>query len=91
MSDLLSFEQVVLMPAWCTSSNKWCRIPAHIQGLGLCSQENSASQDYVTEKLWQAMEAGCLPIYYGPVNTPVSGDAAGVCSAYGPAKQQYQK
>lgn len=29
------------------------------------AMENSNSKDYVTEKLWQALRSGCLPIYYG--------------------------
>jgi hypothetical protein len=27
--------------------------------------EDDTSQDYVTELLWQALAAGCVPIYYG--------------------------
>jgi hypothetical protein len=30
--------------------------------------ENSNARDYVTEKLWQAFDAGCLPVYGGPPN-----------------------
>eukprot|EP00201_Polytomella_parva_P004436 CAMPEP_0175076986 /NCGR_PEP_ID=MMETSP0052_2-20121109/23091_1 /TAXON_ID=51329 ORGANISM="Polytomella parva, Strain SAG 63-3" /NCGR_SAMPLE_ID=MMETSP0052_2 /ASSEMBLY_ACC=CAM_ASM_000194 /LENGTH=324 /DNA_ID=CAMNT_0016346305 /DNA_START=675 /DNA_END=1649 /DNA_ORIENTATION=- len=32
------------------------------------AMENSITKDYITEKLWQALEAGCVPIYYGPPN-----------------------
>jgi hypothetical protein len=30
--------------------------------------ENSVDEDYVTEKLWDGLGAGCLPIYYGAPN-----------------------
>ena len=30
--------------------------------------ENSLAQDYVTEKVYDALAAGCLPIYYGAPN-----------------------
>ncbi|KAF5829001.1 hypothetical protein DUNSADRAFT_16705 [Dunaliella salina] len=30
--------------------------------------ETSLTQDYVTEELWQALEAGCLPLYLGAPN-----------------------
>lgn len=30
--------------------------------------ENSASRDYVTEKIFNALEAGCVPVYYGAPN-----------------------
>jgi alpha-1,3-fucosyltransferase 10 len=30
--------------------------------------ENSLASDYVSEKLWDGMSAGCLPIYYGAPN-----------------------
>jgi hypothetical protein len=29
------------------------------------AMENSISEDYVTEKVWDALVAGCVPIYYG--------------------------
>ena len=32
------------------------------------AMENSNSKDYVSEKLWQAFQAGCLPIYMGAPN-----------------------
>ena len=32
------------------------------------TMENSRAQDYVSEKLFEAMKAGCLPIYYGAPN-----------------------
>lgn len=32
------------------------------------SFETSISQDYVTEELWLALEAGCLPLYLGAPN-----------------------
>lgn len=32
------------------------------------AMENTNMKDYVTEKLWQAFEAGCVPIYWGPPN-----------------------
>jgi len=30
--------------------------------------ENSNEIDYISEKLWQALEAGCLPVYWGAPN-----------------------
>lgn len=40
-----------------------------IKGYKFCvAMENSITKDYITEKLWQALEAGCLPIYMGPKN-----------------------
>ena len=30
--------------------------------------ENSLAEDYVTEKVYDALAAGCLPIYYGAPN-----------------------
>ena len=35
--------------------------------------ENSDRKGYVTEKLFQAIEAGCIPIYWGSGNTPEPG------------------
>ena len=35
--------------------------------------ENSNSSGYVTEKIFQAIEAGCIPIYWGADNQPESG------------------
>jgi len=32
------------------------------------AMENSNEEDYVTEKLWQSLTAGCLPIYQGAPN-----------------------
>lgn len=32
------------------------------------TMENSRGVDYVTEKLWDGLSAGCLPIYYGAPN-----------------------
>lgn len=32
------------------------------------AMENSNYEDYVSEKLWEALEAGCLPIYMGAPN-----------------------
>lgn len=32
------------------------------------TMENSIAQDYVSEKLWQGFEAGCLPLYLGAPN-----------------------
>jgi hypothetical protein len=32
------------------------------------TMENSVVPDYVSEKLWDGMSAGCLPIYYGAPN-----------------------
>jgi len=32
------------------------------------TMENSNEEDYVSEKLWQSLKAGCLPIYYGAPN-----------------------
>merc|ERR1712157_78501 len=32
------------------------------------AMENSIRLDYVTEKIWHALEAGCVPIYYGSSN-----------------------
>ncbi len=31
-------------------------------------QENSIATDYVTEKLYDAFVAGCVPVYYGAPN-----------------------
>ena len=28
------------------------------------AMENTVAHDYVTEKLWDALAAGCVPIYY---------------------------
>jgi hypothetical protein len=30
--------------------------------------ENSIRQDYISEKLWDALVAGCVPIYLGSSN-----------------------
>jgi hypothetical protein len=32
------------------------------------AMENSVELDYVTEKVYQALEAGCVPIYFGAPN-----------------------
>jgi len=32
------------------------------------AMENSISKDYVTEKLWDALQAGCIPVYLGAPN-----------------------
>jgi len=32
------------------------------------AMENSVAEDYVTEKVYAALDAGCLPIYYGAPN-----------------------
>ena len=32
------------------------------------AMENSIAEDYVTEKVYAALDAGCLPIYYGAPN-----------------------
>lgn len=32
--------------------------------------ENSNSAGYVTEKLFEALDAGCIPVYYGGMNNP---------------------
>jgi len=32
------------------------------------AMENSITQDYVTEKLWDALTAGCVPVYIGAPN-----------------------
>lgn len=29
------------------------------------AMENSVRQDYVTEKIWDALGAGCIPVYLG--------------------------
>jgi len=29
------------------------------------AMENSVRHDYVTEKIWDALAAGCIPIYLG--------------------------
>ncbi|GLC36243.1 hypothetical protein PLESTB_001364700 [Pleodorina starrii] len=40
-----------------------------IRGYKFCvAMENSITKDYITEKLWQALEAGCVPVYLGPHN-----------------------
>ncbi|GFR51153.1 hypothetical protein Agub_g13508 [Astrephomene gubernaculifera] len=40
-----------------------------ISGYKFCvAMENSITKDYITEKLWQALEAGCVPVYMGPHN-----------------------
>ncbi|PNH04227.1 putative fucosyltransferase-like protein, partial [Tetrabaena socialis] len=40
-----------------------------IHGYKFCvAMENSITKDYITEKLWQALEAGCVPVYMGPHN-----------------------
>ena len=36
--------------------------------MGLQAMENSLAKDYVSEKLWHAFRAGCVPIYYGAPN-----------------------
>jgi hypothetical protein len=33
-----------------------------------CWQENSLVTDYVSEKLFDAFVAGCVPLYYGALN-----------------------
>lgn len=41
-------------------------------GIGACrykycvTMENSLSADYITEKLWDGLVAGCVPVYLGP-------------------------
>lgn len=32
--------------------------------------ENSVRQDYITEKVWDGLAAGCVPIYLGSKNAP---------------------
>ena len=32
------------------------------------AMENSAAEDYVTEKIYEAFAAGCIPVYYGAPN-----------------------
>jgi hypothetical protein len=32
--------------------------------------ENSIRQDYMTEKLWDALAAGCIPVYMGSASAP---------------------
>lgn len=32
------------------------------------AMENSIRQDYMTEKMWDALAAGCIPIYLGSKN-----------------------
>jgi hypothetical protein len=32
------------------------------------AMENSIRQDYMTEKMWDALAAGCIPIYMGSSN-----------------------
>jgi hypothetical protein len=40
-----------------------------IRGYKFCAtMENSLEVDYVTEKMWDGLAAGCLPIYYGAPN-----------------------
>jgi hypothetical protein len=34
------------------------------------AMENSVRQDYMTEKMWDALAAGCIPIYLGSSNAP---------------------
>ena len=34
------------------------------------AMENSIRQDYMTEKLWDGLIAGCIPIYLGNNNAP---------------------
>jgi hypothetical protein len=29
------------------------------------TMENSLSQDYVSEKIWDGLHAGCVPVYLG--------------------------
>ncbi len=40
-------------------------------------QENSNTVDYVTEKIWHALQSGCVPIYWGAPNIDVSEAARG--------------
>lgn len=43
------------------------------------AMENSIADDYVSEKVYAAMTAGCTPIYYGPKNMkPFLPDAAAI-------------
>lgn len=35
------------------------------------AMENSVSADYMTEKLWDAFAAGCIPIYLGSDRAPL--------------------
>jgi alpha-1,3-fucosyltransferase 10 len=32
------------------------------------AMENSIRQDYMTEKMWDALAAGCIPVYLGSSN-----------------------
>ena len=34
------------------------------------AMENSVRQDYMTEKMWDGLMAGCIPIYMGSSNAP---------------------
>lgn len=43
------------------------------------AMENSIRQDYMTEKMWDALAAGCVPIYLGSSNAPqIIPDSSGV-------------
>lgn len=52
----------------------WPAKVKHLKGFkfNICP-ENSDRQGYVTEKLFQAIEAGCIPIYWGSGNNPEPG------------------
>jgi len=55
------------LPSWCKNwgqiGNKWQAMAPYYYNLAI---ENYAGNDlYVTEKLWDALLAWCLPIYYG--------------------------
>ncbi|GBF98653.1 galactoside 3-L-fucosyltransferase [Raphidocelis subcapitata] len=48
-----------------------------------CAMENSIAQDYVTEKLWDALTAGCVPVYLGAPNAADFLPSEGAAILYG--------
>lgn len=58
-------------PRWCPCTvyrGNLRMIGASEDGVIHVMQENSIATDYVTEKLYDAFVAGCVPLYYGAPN-----------------------
>jgi hypothetical protein len=81
MFELMKFIRVDVRgkcgnPQWNESSmknvppSKWAEDKTHLSSeyLFTIAIENSLEYDYVTEKLWQPLAAGSIPIYLGASN-----------------------